>query len=184
MNGASARKAPGEDGPGASAWKDDRNGSRDCRLGRRRREALAALLAAGRNHLPAPLGLHAAAKAVRLLAMAIAGTVCALHGSMDLGSAEDRPATCDTGSLHAMSRTGVSAKDGGDYGKARRRVKRRPPGPRAGRPRAPRTSPGRASHCRTVVSWRGEAGGGIRGAGPRFSILEGARPITSESPGT
>jgi hypothetical protein len=34
---------------------------------------------------------------------------------MDLGSAEDRPAhDRSTGSLHATSRTGVSAKDGGD----------------------------------------------------------------------
>src|SRR5438132_377478 len=43
-------------------------------------EALAALLAARSEHLAAALGLHPRAEAVRLLPMAVAGTVRALHG--------------------------------------------------------------------------------------------------------
>ena len=135
---ASPYGRPGAGAPGARAWKENRNGSRDRRLGRGRGEALAALLATGGEHLAASRGLHASAKAVRLVAMAVAGTVCALHGSMGLSSAEDRPAPVgSSGHLHAMSRTGVSAKDGGDYGMAEGRVKRR----RQGAPCAAATSP-------------------------------------------
>lgn len=57
------------------------NEGKSCaELGRGDRQALATLLASGRNDLAPALGLHSGPKPVCFLAMAVAGSICALHG--------------------------------------------------------------------------------------------------------
>src|SRR5690242_190317 len=66
-------------GWGAEGTMADGNGV-GRRLRRRDGEALAAAATPGGEHLAATLGLHAGAEPVGLLAVAIAGTIRALHG--------------------------------------------------------------------------------------------------------
>src|SRR5438552_19057140 len=110
----------------------DPTGCRDSRLLRRDGEALAAPLATGRDHLPATLGLHARAEAVDLLAMAVAGTIRALHASKGLGGARGAPrrSRCATWERNL------------EVGGERRRRLREPRGPRQSeRPLARREAP-------------------------------------------